>query len=406
MSVIVAQLGARHHYAVPRILHEAGLLARFYTDSYIGNKPRLAAALGLVPPALRPRPLSRWLGRRCPELPAAKVTSFEAFGWRLVQARRQAQDTAALAALTAAAGRRFCERIIQAGPPAAATVFGYDGASLELFRWAKARGLRCVLDQTIAPRPVLRRLLAQELARWPGWEPGLQLPPEPDPLAVREAAEWQLADRILCPSEFVREHVIACGGPAERCVLVPYGIDTSRFAPPASKPPLAGRRLRVLFVGAVGLRKGAPYALEALRQLGPAKVEARFAGQLQLDPAKLAPYHDVATCLGPVPRSEMPKLFTWADVFLLPSLCEGSAGSINEALASGLPVIATYNAGINHAAAEGQQLVAVRDSAAIAHALERLAKSMSALPQAELTEAVVQAVSIATYRQSILRSLT
>ena len=36
-QVIVAQIGARMHYAVPVLLHRAGMLAHFYTDAYVGS---------------------------------------------------------------------------------------------------------------------------------------------------------------------------------------------------------------------------------------------------------------------------------------------------------------------------------------------------------------------------------
>src|SRR5207253_1873937 len=46
-----------------------------------------------------------------------------------------------------------------------------------------------------------------------------------------------------------------------------------------------------------------------------------------------------------VPRNEIHKHYEWADVFLLPSICEGSATVTYEALAAGLPVICTPNTG-------------------------------------------------------------
>jgi hypothetical protein len=49
IKVIVAMLGARRHYAVPRLLFEAGLLERFFTDSYSGNKPWQEVVLRNVP---------------------------------------------------------------------------------------------------------------------------------------------------------------------------------------------------------------------------------------------------------------------------------------------------------------------------------------------------------------------
>ena len=63
-------------------------------------------------------------------------------------------------------------------------------------------------------------------------------------------------------------------------------------------------------------------------------------------PVALAYWSDQpARLTGVVPRSEIVNHFFWADVLLLPSVCEGSAGSIFEALAAGLPAICTPNSG-------------------------------------------------------------
>src|SRR5919106_6210855 len=97
LRFMVAQLGARRHYAVPRILHEAGMLDRLYTDSYVGNKPWLELALGLTPAPLRSGGASRLLGRREERIPPAKVTSFDAFGLQYARARRRAKGTVELA---------------------------------------------------------------------------------------------------------------------------------------------------------------------------------------------------------------------------------------------------------------------------------------------------------------------
>jgi glycosyltransferase involved in cell wall biosynthesis len=257
-----------------------------------------------------------------------------------------------------------------------------------------------VLEQTSAPKRLARGLLAEELRRWPGWQPCLPLPPEPDPLALREEQEWALADRIVAGSRFVVEGIQAAGGPAGRALVVPCGVDADRFAPGRGAPSEGGRRrLRVLFAGEVGLWKGAPYLLEALRRLGPDGVEARFAGQVALARAKLAPYREVAAFLGPVPRSEMPELYRWADVLVLPSLSEGSATVIYEALAAGVYVIATPNAGsvLSGTSAFGE-IVPVRSIEAIADALRRRLE----LGPGARAAAGRPAVSLEDYRDRLL----
>jgi glycosyltransferase involved in cell wall biosynthesis len=102
--------------------------------------------------------------------------------------------------------------------------------------------------------------------------------------------------------------------------------------------------LRVLSVGAVGLRKGSPAVLETAKLL-KGLCEFRMAGPLTASSKALSELSNYVELLGSIPRNELPSQYAWADVFFLPSLCEGSATAIYEALASGLPVLTTPGSG-------------------------------------------------------------
>lgn len=345
MKVAVAMLGARRHYAVPRLLHEAGLLERFFTDSYIGNKPWLEAVLRSVPRRLAPRPVQRWFGRKDAVLPPDKVASFEALGLWYAWGRMRARGYSETQEVSREAARRFASRIIRNGLGQAPVVWGFDSASLELFRAAKARGRHCVLEQTILPDELGSRLMREEFARWPGWQLGSDIPEFDHPTIERARQEWELADCIVAGSPFVRSGLEQCGVPAGKIHVVPYGVDVDRFSPVQRRGRDRSEPLRVLFVGEVGLRKGVPDLLHALAKLGRERVQARFAGWVALASSQTTPFSDVATFLGPVPRVRIPDLYRWADILVLPSIVEGSAAVTYEALLSGIPVVTTPNAG-------------------------------------------------------------
>ena len=363
-------LGARCHYAVPRLLHDAGVLDRLFTDTYIGNKPWLEYLLRSAPDRLTPGAVRRWLGRKDPQLPPERVTSFDWLGLRAALSLHMARSDDDRERTFSETGGRFAKSVVRHGLGSADTVWGFNTASLELFQAAKGQGLRCILEQTILPRKLERQLLAEVGADWPGWQPGFEQWLGQGLLAEREQEEWNLSDQIVAGSEFVARGLVGCGVPEAKIRVIRYGVDCARFAPPARKISQGGP-LRVLFVGEVGLRKGAPYLLEALRRLGPSQVEARFAGQVALDSAQLGPYAEVASFLGPVPRTEMPELFRWAQVFSLPSIVEGSAVSSYEALLSGLPLVVTPNAGTIICGDDAGQIVEPRDTVAIEQALRR-----------------------------------
>jgi glycosyltransferase involved in cell wall biosynthesis len=132
--------------------------------------------------------------------------------------------------------------------------------------------------------------------------------------------------------------------------------------------------LRVLFVGEVGLRKGMPYLLEALRRLNSERIEVRAVGREVLSASAIRPYRRFIKFLGPVPRVEMPALFRWADVLVLPSICEGSAFAAYEALVAGIPVVATPNSGAPVRDGIDGLLVPIRDPEALAGAIARFSE--------------------------------
>ncbi len=368
----VAQLGARMHYAVPRILHQAAALERLYTDICANRGwPRL---FGLLPRGLKPDPVRRLLARIPHGVPADRVTAFNCFGREYAHRRWRAGSQSEQTRVHLWAGREFCRLVLSKGFDSAAGVYCFNSAGLEILEEGKRRGLRGIVEQTIAPKRIECELLETEQRQFQGWEACSDEDGSAAEFMEREAAEWQTADRIVCGSEFVVEGIRRSGGPVGKCVVVPYGVDSPLEIPhyTEKESSTAGRELRVLTVGAVGLRKGSPYVLEAAKRL-KGKATFRMVGSVGVTPeiqGRLREHLDLA---GPLPRSEMAPQFRWADVFLLPSICEGSATVTYEALAYGLPVICTPNTG--SVIRDGREgfIVPIRDSKAIVDRIERLA---------------------------------
>jgi glycosyltransferase involved in cell wall biosynthesis len=361
------------HYGVPRMLAGAGLLERLDTD--ICAAKGWPALLRAVPARWRPAGLRKLLGRVPVGVPARKIRAFTSFGWayrRRLAACRPAEQTA----VYLWAGRRFCELVLRHGLGRAAGVYTFNIAGLEVLRQARRLGLRAVTEQTIAPRAVEQALLEEERGRFPGWEGEA---PGGDGLAeycARERAEWSEADLVVCGSEFVRQTVAGCAaGAAGRCVVVPYGTD-QRFTVAGRGPH--GGPLRVLTVGAVGLRKGSPYVLEAARRM-KGRAHFRMVGAVAASDTAARDLRAHVEVVGAVPRSEILAHYAWADVFLLPSLCEGSATVTYEAMACGLPVVCTPNTGSTVRDGVEGFLVPVRDPDAVAGRLDWLAGSAGLL---------------------------
>ncbi len=368
-QVAVVMFGARRHYAVPRILHAAGRLQRFYTDiTAVQGVPRLLSG---IPTPWLPKPLRRLKGRIPHDIPRELITSFPALGlhlqWRLARCRtaeefwRQNERTAA----------DLARRLSARNDLNADVLYAFSTEGLEVMEHAKARGVRCVLDQTNAPIPVLNQLVQQERLSFPGWETDISGPSDLTRFNERERREWELADLILCGSEFVRKGIEACGGPVDRCRVVSYGVDRRPQETASSRRSDPHQPLRVLTVGQVCLRKGAPYVLAAAERLGD-QACFRMVGPLNLSAVARDLLQARVELTGQVPRSEVADHYRWADVFLLPTLAEGSAGVVYEALSMGLPVICTPNAGSLVRDGRNGFIVPVRDPDAIAEILLKL----------------------------------
>jgi glycosyltransferase involved in cell wall biosynthesis len=366
MTFIVAQLGARRHYAVPRILHSAGLLEHFFTDiSVIKGWPRFAR---FMPERLQPDGLRRLMGRLPQGVPADRVTAFNLLGLRYAYRLRRVRSEAEQLAVNIWAGKNLCKLVSRRGFGVAKGIHVFSSAGLELLQAARMQSRRTTLEQVIAPRRLEISLLREEHEAFPDWQSAYWTDGAAATFCAREEAEWSTADLILCGSEFVREGIARCNGPADRCVVVPYGVAAQADLGP--RAPHAGP-IRVLVVGTVGLRKGSPYVQAAAAALKNRAV-FRMVGSLDILPKVRVALSEVVELIGAVPRSQIAAHLAWADIFLLPSLCEGSAAATYEALAAALPVICTPNTGSVVRDGIDGWIVPIRNADAIVSAVDRL----------------------------------
>jgi hypothetical protein len=342
MSINIVQLGARMHYAVPRIYAETGLLSTFYTDSYAGKYP--LEILSLIPKPMRNASVNRLLGRTAQGVSKRSIKAFNLLGLRYARERYQAADEEEALGIHIRYGKALNDAALKNGALEADAVWGFNSASLELFQSAKRSGIRTIYEQTIAPREKEREILASAEANFPSWAMPESSGSNFREFCERERQEWDLADVIVCGSQFVVDMIRSVGGPNSKCIVVPYGVDLGQFYSSAAAQTRTDDRLHVLFLGAVNLRKGVHIVSEA-SALSTAFSEWRVVGPIQVPQQACAELAATATVLGPRPRSEVAEHLRWADVLCLPSLCEGSATVVYEALAAGVPVICTRNSG-------------------------------------------------------------
>lgn len=398
---VVALMGARMHYAVPRIFHADKRLARFYAD--ICAVRGWPAILPYVPKKLLPEGLRRLAARVPDGIPAKLITAFTSFGLEYSKRRVAAKSASETTAVHLWAGETFCDRVLGASPPAATSLYGYNSACLELLREWRSKGQLTVVEQTIAPRRIEDQILRAEQQNLPEWQIAPPADENVSAYVEREEAEWREADIIVCGSDFVKEGIANCGGPSDRCVVVPYGINLP-IRPRIARTQTA--KLRALTVGEVSLRKGSHLIHEVASRLSH-RVEFRMAGTMGLRPDAAERLKKSVEWVGIVPRNEIARQYEWADVFLLPSLCEGSATVTYEALAAGLPVITTLNSGSIVKDGLSGFIVPVGDVEAIVERLERFMASPKLLQ--DMTHAAAERSRFGTveaYGERLLKAVT
>lgn len=293
----------------------------------------------------------------------------------------------------------------------------------ETLKTAARLGIPTVLERCNAHTGFAMDVVQKECERL-----GVTLPPDHEHAynaekLHKEEEEYRLADRLLCPCEFVVKTFLDKGFAIEKLARHIYGFDEEVYHPDSGpRKPKAG--LTMLFVGVCAVRKGVHYALEAWLQ-SPASKEGTFliAGEFLPEyQRKLAPMlaHPSVRVLGH--RNDVADLMRQSDILVLPSIEEGFGLVITEAMGSGCVPLASeactdlcrhMETGLMHrvgdVAALTQHITMLHEDRAL---LERLrTASLKLVPEITWTAAGVKLLqvyreTIAAYSKGSLRELS
>lgn len=251
-------------------------------------------------------------------------------------------------------------------------VQGPMGSCEGLFRLADQSG-RKVLKVFDAPNSHPTNFIGYWQRECDLYAPGYRVPMC---LAARSRINRELeqADMILCPSNFVRDTMVMNGIPAEKCFISHFGVDTSIFVPRADLPEVP----TFVCVASICLRKGHQYLFRAFEQVKNQLPQARLicVGGVRADFKKEWKRWQGSFEHHPsLSHQEIAKLLGSSTAFVLPSLEEGFARVLSEAMACGLPIIATYETGATTVIRDGEEglIVQVRNVKALADAMIKAA---------------------------------
>ncbi|MFA6112608.1 MAG: glycosyltransferase family 4 protein [Sphingomonas sp.] len=346
MKTLLIQPGARHNYALVRFLRRAGALQALYTDFAVsgGSLEHL-----FLRAAASAHPKARHLSRRV--IPGLPRSVLRRLPLGAMVAKRRSPDKAER--------WNFRERDLREADVIYSQYFAGGLQHDELV----AHGAKFVSDVFIMPSA--HRVVNREAAKFPEW---CEASYSPEAAATLDAVSQAMIDRsdgLFCPSQSVIDDV-ATYNPAARakCRLVRYGSGLTFEQP--NDPILK----RVLFAGSIQLRKGPQYVALAAARIARIDPSIRFvfAGGVTAAAAEQlrAPNIEV---LGHVSRDRMRVEFLRADILAFPSLAEGSAGVVLEAMSAGLPIVATREAGVDFRDGESGIMVPPTDVDALTDAI-------------------------------------
>lgn len=335
-----SQIGAREHYAVPRVLHREGRLGALYTDLWAGTFLRTVSRKS------GSKKLRSLASRFHPDLARASVNSWN-FRSLVVEAGSRTETSAQMYESFIKTGVSFSTRVCQAlsrrkDLDTNSIFFSYDTSALETIEWCRERRLKCIVGQ-MDPNRVEVELVHREEKRWPDWcKQSLEVPEE---YFRRREREWELADTIVVNSDFCRQTLVQQAVPPEKLCVVPLCYEPSDNGKEAqvenNTAPGLKRKLRVLFLGQVILRKGIQYLVQAAKLLESEPVQFDIVGPIGISDAAVACAPRNTIFHGRVTRDQTAQWYRQSDVFVLPTLSDGFAITQLEAMSYGLPVVAT-----------------------------------------------------------------
>lgn len=270
----------------------------------------------------------------------------------------------------------------EARRPAVTAVHAYEDCSLWQFEEARRLGKACLYDLPIGYYPAWEQTQTALARRYADWLPPGGLPASRYVRPEQKRREMELADLVLAPGSFV-EQTIHMFHPEKKVARAAYGVDLDFWCPgaqPAARPG-ADRPLQFIYAGQLSIRKGIPALLQAWEAAALADAELQLVGLWQLAAEKKLALPTGVSWSPPCASEALREKYRSADVFVFPSYFEGFGLVLLEAMACGLPAIASEaTAGPDVMTEDCGRVVPTGDSEALIESLRWFDRHRDRLP--------------------------
>ena len=208
--------------------------------------------------------------------------------------------------------------------------------SPNIIKILKKKGYITILDVPIAPTATVRYLVEKF-----GKNIGLHFHEYNE---YMERKSYELVDYIVAPSIFVKNEIIKLGIDENKIFVVPFGTDLQLAYEKKFIKNYKKKGIDFVFAGTINRRKGIEFLLEAWKNEKFKNDRLHLCGRLYPEIEKLLKKYNFKNVIIPG-FVDVREYFKKCDVYVFPSLLEGSSKSIYEAMSMSLPCIVTHNSG-------------------------------------------------------------
>jgi starch synthase len=367
-KITVSHAGKQHSYHLAKALLDLGRLEGFYTSSYLS--PAWLQDLVL-------KSGNQFFSRRFKQgLSSPFVHShwhFELaeFITRKIQGKSQAvQD------MVYKRDTDFDQMMARKMPAIRSDVFwGFQGSCHASLEAARQSGKLAICELATAHVVQARKILAEEARLQPEWADSIDNLYFPAEYERRLEEEPHRADLVISASDFTTQTLLDSGIPAVKIKKLSLGFEAIHIPFSTEALDFSSRPLKLLYAGTLTQRKGISYLLEAAKSwAGGKEVELHLVGGIQGSGQAFEKRRHLVHYHPAVSQAEMFRLYTEFDALILPTLFEGFGLVLVEAMAAGLPVIATSHSMAPDIVEQDKNgwIIPIRDAASIQQAVQNL----------------------------------
>jgi glycosyltransferase involved in cell wall biosynthesis len=367
-KITVSHAGKQHSYHLAKALLDIGRLEGFYTSSYVSFRwmQQLVLKSG-----------NQFFSRRFkPGLGSPFVHSHWHFELAEFMTRRIQGKSLTVQDLVYKRDTDFDQMMARKMPAIRSGVFwGFQGSCHASLESARQSGKMAVCELATAHVVQARKILAEEARLQPEWADSIDNLYFPAEYEKRLEEEPHRADLVVSASEFTSQTLLQSGIAAEKIRKLSLGFEAEHIHFSTEAKGFSSRPLKLLFAGTITQRKGISYLLDAAESwAGGKEVELHLVGGIQGSGQAFRKRKHLVHYHPAVSQAEMFRMYTEFDALILPTLFEGFGLVLVEAMAAGLPVIATSHSMAPDIVQQGRNgwIIPLRDSNAILESVSEL----------------------------------